>query len=66
MTTDREHILESTVSATLRAIETSIWMGPLTAAESRLAWLRVIEQMLSSIALDHQATVTAEWMGLSR
>lgn len=60
MEIDREMLINGLVQGVVDFAHRAIWDGSLTSAESRLAWLRVIESMLASVVIDHQSEVIKE------
>lgn len=68
-TLEREILVNDAVNTAVDSVRRAIWddsrgVGKLTASESRLAWLRVIERLVQSSAMEWQAHVVAEWMDL--
>lgn len=62
----REWLVQKRVEEAVDKVYQLVYADDMSAAESRLAWLRVINKMLESVAFDRQAEVTSEWLGLKR
>lgn len=63
---EREWLLEKRVEETLAKIHQLLNADDLTDAESRLGWMRVIEKLVQSVAMERQSDVTREWLGLTQ
>lgn len=58
---DRELLLHNVVEHAVHSVHHTVWdRFQLTAAESRLAWLRVIAKLLDSVVIDQQSSVVKE------
>jgi len=62
----REWLLNNRIQEAVDKVYQLIFADDLSAAESKLGWMLVIEKMLLSAAIDRRGDVTVEWMGLKR
>lgn len=62
---ERVGLLEHMTETIVNRIHATVWGDSgLTSAESRLIWLRVINKMLESVAIDFEIEVTKQHLGL--
>jgi hypothetical protein len=60
----REWLVNLHVEEAVSRVYQAVFAEDLTCAESKLAWLRVIEKLVQSAAIDRQTEATKEWLGL--
>lgn len=62
----REWLVQKRIDEVVQRAHALIFADDMSAAESRFAWLRVIEKMIESVKLDQFTEVTKEWLGLTK
>jgi hypothetical protein len=63
-TEHREWLVNLHVEEAVSRVYQAVFAEDLTTAESRLAWMRVIEKLLQSVAIERQTEATKEWLKL--
>lgn len=60
----REWLIQKRVEEAVQKVYQLAWSDDLSAAESRLVWMRVIKELVESTVLEKQTVASAEWMGI--
>jgi hypothetical protein len=61
---NREWLIQKHVEEALSRVHQILFADDLSSAESKVAWMQVIEKMVHSVTIDRQTEVTREWLGL--